>query len=64
LWYFVRNAAANINSDHRADQLLGWAHLLGVLAATVLGLLLVLPPAFKDVWAYQPREDTPKAKSN
>jgi Mn2+/Fe2+ NRAMP family transporter len=50
LWYYVRESTDNIKSDKKAMRYIGWAHLIGVILATTLALVLVLPPAFREIF--------------
>ena len=50
MWTMAGVAVENITSGTHDRQLLGWLHLVAAVAASVVVALLVLPPAFRQVW--------------
>ena len=50
MWSYARVAMDNLKSSSPAFRALGWAHIVGVVLATLVAAALVLPPAFVEVW--------------
>ena len=51
MWAYARLAITHIKSTDRGLKVLGWAHIVGVVLATLVALALVLPPAFREMWS-------------
>ena len=51
MWAYVGSAVDNIGSKNASLRLLGWGHIFGVVIVSIVAAALVLPPAFREVWA-------------
>jgi hypothetical protein len=49
LWYYGRNAGANMVGPTKSTRLIGWGHMLLLLSLSGIALGLVLFPAFRSV---------------
>jgi hypothetical protein len=53
MWFYGTVAVENIKvENNRSRNLLGWGHMLGLVAINIVAAALVLPPAFHDAWNY------------
>jgi hypothetical protein len=47
MWTYAKVGVDNISSGNPSLRILGWAHIIGVVIATIVAAALILPMAFR-----------------